>query len=140
MALNTITPLTEYAFKVASIDRLIVKPGEIPVPDKEAITVTFDYVPVDSLADQNYEFIQTEELTEAGIAVQPYGAVLVNMLAPSQVSGLYLKLKTAGGVLVSDTDISDILDGGAGTSVTFAAESEGDGGGDDSGDDPSDNT
>lgn len=128
MALNTITPLTEYVFKVASIDRLIVKPGEIPVPDKEALTVTFEYVPEESLAEQNYEFIQTEELTEAGIAVQPYGAVLINMIAPSQLSGLYLKIKTAGGLLVADTGLTDILDGGVGTRVSFAPESEGGGG------------
>lgn len=128
MALNTITPLTEYVFKVASIDRLIVKPGEIPVPDKEALTVTFEYVSKKSLAEQNYEFVQTEELTEAGIAVQPYGAVIINTLAPSTLSGLTLSLKTAGGLLVANTGLTDILDGGVGTTVTFAPESEGGGG------------
>lgn len=130
MALNTITPLTEYAFKVASIDRLVVKPGEIPVPDKEAITVTFEYETPDTLtlAEQNYEFIQTEDLTEAGIAVQPYGAILINTLAPTTLAELTLSLKTAGGVLVSDVSILDILDDGVGTAVTFAEESEGGGG------------
>lgn len=125
MALNTITPLTNYTFKVSSIDRLIVKPGEIPVPDKEAITVTFEYENPGTLtlADQNYEFIQTEALTEAGVAVQPYGAILINTLAPSQLSGLYLNLKTAGGILVTTTGLTDILDGGVGTTVTFAPES-----------------
>ena len=123
MALNTITPLTRYTFKVASIDRLIVKPGEIPVPDKEALTVTFEYASEESLAEQNYEFIQTEALTEAGVAVQPYGAILINTLAPSQLSGLYLNLKTAGGILVSTTALTDILDGGVGTTVTFSPES-----------------
>lgn len=123
MALNTITPLTNYTFKVASIDRLIVKPGEIPAPDKEALTVTFEYVSEESLAEQNYEFVQTEALTEAGVAVQPYGAILINTLAPSQLSGLYLNLKTAGGILVTTTGLTDILDGGVGTTVTFAPES-----------------
>ena len=123
MALNTITPLTNYTFKVASIDRLIVKPGEIPAPDEEALTVTFEYVSEESLAEQNYEFVQTEALTEAGIAVQPYGAILINTLAPSQLSDLYLNLKTAGGILVTTTKLTDILDGGVGTTVTFAPES-----------------
>lgn len=127
MALNTISPLPEYTFKVASIDELALRHTSEVSP--KAITITFEYVPeAVSLAEQNYEFIQTEELTEAGIAVQPYGAVLINMIAPSRLSGLYLKIKTAGGLLVADTGLTDILDGGVGTRVSFAPESEGGGG------------
>lgn len=127
MALHTITPLTEYTFKVASIDELVLRQTSEVSPT--AVTITFEYVPEDvSLAEQNYEFVQTEELTEAGIAVQPYGAVLINMIAPSQLSGLYLKIKTAVGLLVADTGLTDILDGGVGTRVTFASASEGGGG------------
>lgn len=123
MALNTITPLTEYAFRVASIDELIIVPGEVP---KKAITITLEYIPEEpSLADQNYEFIQTEELTEAGIAVQPYGAILINTLAPSTLEELTLSLKTAGGVLVSSETLFDIIDGVVGSVVSFAEESEG---------------
>lgn len=121
MALNTITPLTEYVFKVASMDTLNLRQSsEVP---PRANTITLEYVPEASLADQNYEFIQTEALTEAGVAVQPYGAILINTLAPSQLSGLYLNLKTAGGILVTKTGLTDILDGGVGTTVTFAPES-----------------
>lgn len=138
MALNTITPLTEYTFKIASIDELVLRQTSKVSP--KAVTITFEYVPKNvSLAEQNYEFIQTVELTEAGIAVQPYGAVLINMIAPSQLSGLktaggpivadtHLNLKTAGGLLVADTGLTDILDGGVGTTVTFGAKSEGGGG------------
>lgn len=124
MALNTITPLTEYAFKVASMDELELQHTSGVSP--KAITITFEYLPeAVSLAEQNYEFIQTEELTEAGIAIQPYGAVLINMIAPSQLSGLYLKIKTAVGLLVANTGLTDILDGGVGTTVTFGAKSPG---------------
>lgn len=121
MALNTIAPMTEYVFKVASIDQLALQQSA-EVPPK-AITITLEYSDANplSLAEQNYEFIQTEELTEAGIAVQPYGAILINTLAPSTLSALNLELKTAGGVLESDVTISNILSGGVGTTVTFAS-------------------
>lgn len=126
MSLNTITPLTEYVFKVASIDNLDL--GD----SKYAIAITFEYQNPDelSLAEQNYEFIQTEDLTAVGVAVQPYGALVMNTLEPTSASDigiLTLSLKTAGGILESDVTISDILTEGVGTEVTFATD---EGGGD----------
>lgn len=121
MALNTITPLTEYVFKVASMDTLNLRQSsEVP---PRANTITLEYVPEASLAEQNYEFIQTEELTEAGVAVQPYGAILINTLAPTAtpLTGINLSLKTPAGVLTSDVSLVAILAGGVGTRVTFAA-------------------
>lgn len=126
MALNTITPLTEYVFTVASIDNRIIEPGD---PPKAAIVITLEYAGTNplSLAEQNYEFVQTEELTEAGIAVQPYGALIINTFAPSTLGELNMLLKTAGGVLVSDVSILDIVDV-IGATVTFEPESDEGGG------------
>lgn len=122
MALNTITPLTEYTFKVASVERTAVDASH------DAIVITLEYQnPASlSLADQSYEFVQTEALTEAGIAVQPYGAILINNLAPTQssIEAPTLILKTAGGELVTESELTDMLTVGA--TVTFApSESEG---------------
>lgn len=122
MSLNTITPLTEYVFKVVSVEQTAV--GN----DKSAFVCILEYQNPDTLtlADQSYEFVQTEELTELGIAVQPYGVFIINELAPSQ-SGwdeAGLILKTPGGLLETESVLDDlfVLD----TTVTFAAaESEG---------------
>lgn len=128
MSLNTITPLTEYVFKVASIDEMVI--GE----SNSALSITLEYQNPDSLtlANQNYEFIQTEELTEAGVAVQPYGAIIMNSLAPTQLSSAntaVLAIKTPGGILESDTTLEELE---LGATVTFAA-SEAEGGGGDEG-------
>lgn len=117
MSLNTITPLTEYVFKVASVEKTAVDASH------NAIVITLDYQnPASlSLAEQSYEFVQTEDLTEKGIAVQPYGAILLNELAPTQAGygSTVLALKTPGGLLNTESDIEDLLTVGA--TVTFAA-------------------
>lgn len=111
MALNTITPQTEYAFKVASVEQKAIDASH------NAIVITLDYQnPATlSLAEQNYEFVQTEELTEAGVAVQPYGAIIMNNLAPTQILAgtATLKLKTPGGLLETESVINALLTVGA---------------------------
>ena len=124
MALNTITPLTEYVFKVASVEQIAVDAS------RNAIVITLEYQNPESLslAEQNYEFVQTEGLTEVGVAVQPYGAILMNYLAPTAVSlgGNKLYIKTDAGLLESNLALSEIDEVGA--TITFAA-SESEGGG-----------
>ena len=122
MSLNTITPLTEYVFKVASVEQTAVDASH------NAIVITLEYQNPDTLtlAEQSYEFVQTEDLTEAGIAVQPYGAIIMNELAPTQegYGSAVLALNTPGGLLETESDIEDLLT--IGETVTFAAsESEG---------------
>ena len=55
--------------------------------DKNGSTYVIALVPqdVDSLADHNLLFVQTEALTERGVAIQPYGAVFIP--TPDGVSG-----------------------------------------------------
>lgn len=123
MALNTITPLTEYTFMVASVEQTTV------ANDKFAFAITLEYKnPASlSLAEQSYEFVQTEDLTEKGVAVQPYGAILLNELAPTQAGygSVTLALKTPGGLLETESDIDDLLTTGA--VITFAAAEAGGG-------------
>lgn len=125
MALNTITPLTEYKFKVASVEQTAVDASH------HAIVITLEYQNPESLtlAEQNYEFVQTEGLTEEGVAVQPYGAIIINDLAPTSILAgtATLKLKTPGGLLETESVINDLMTVGA--TVTFHA-SEDSGGGD----------
>ena len=50
--------------------------SDINVSD-EATTITLSLSDFDNLQPKNYQFIQTEDLTTAGIAVHPFGALLV---------------------------------------------------------------
>lgn len=69
MGLSTVALPGSFAFKIASID----KDGD------GNIVYTFAQQDLGSLAitDQTPVFVQTQAMTEAGIAVQPYGAIIV---------------------------------------------------------------
>lgn len=126
MGLNTITPLTEYTFHVASMEQTAVDASHF------AIVITLEYENPESLtlAEQSYEFVQTEELTALGVAVQPYGAFIMNDLAPTQEDFIEagLILKTPAGLLETESTLEDLLTVGA--TVTFAASDSDDGGSD----------
>lgn len=111
MALNTITPLTEYTFKVASIEETNIDAIH------KGYAIILDYVAPENLtmANQNYEFIQTEALTELGVAVHPYGAILMNYLAPTQaeLGEAKLVLRTEAGDLESNITLAQIDEVGA---------------------------
>lgn len=62
----TITAPASVAYTVADVD----------VTDYAKV-ITLQPTAVDGLADRNMVFVQTEALTELGIAVQPYGAIFV---------------------------------------------------------------
>lgn len=62
----TITAPANVAYKVADVD----------VTDYAKV-ITLQPTAVNGLADRNMVFVQTETLTELGIAVQPYGAIFV---------------------------------------------------------------
>ena len=92
MSLNTIEPIASLLFTVGSVDTLLLT-DDIENP-KRAVTSALTYMGTAelTLANQNYEFVQTEALTEAGIAVQPYGAFLMNEVAPSGPTATNIRL------------------------------------------------
>ena len=62
---TTESPAT-IVYKVASVDK-----------SGEAYVIAFSQNDTDTLQDLNMQYVQTEALTQAGIGVQPYGALLV---------------------------------------------------------------
>lgn len=123
MSLNTITPLTEYKFNVASVEKTAIDASH----DAFVITLEYQNPASLSLAEQSYEFVQTEDLTELGVAVQPYGAIIINTLAPTQGDWVdaTLALKTPGGLLETNIILDNLLN--VGTTVTFEASEDGGG-------------
>lgn len=65
----------------------------------------------DSLEPHNVNFIQTDALTKAGIAVQPYGGIMI----PNSAAGTDIKLvaEINGTQYATDTSISDVTTVGA---------------------------
>lgn len=60
---------------IGSISILPVSAGDVPFKAMAITIVDADDTP--ALTYQNYKFIQTEELTALGVAVHPYGAIIV---------------------------------------------------------------
>lgn len=52
------------------------------------------------------EFLQTEELTNAGIAVHPYGAIIYKMVFDGEPDEYFLSLKYKGKTYTSTTKFS----------------------------------
>lgn len=84
MGLSTVTLPGSFAFKIASID----KDGD------GNIVYTFAQKDLDSLAivDQTPVFVQSQAMTEAGIAVQPYGAIIVGKHVSATYCNIVLDL------------------------------------------------
>ena len=67
-ALNTATTTLPATVRVTITDKS---------ESADAITLTLGVAETDTLQPSNVKFIQTEELTESGIAVHPFGALLI---------------------------------------------------------------
>ena len=84
------------------------------VADKSAddVNTVFSLIPTDTATLQytNYNFVQTEDATENGIAIHKYGAVI---MPNTEISGTTLELTingksyTAGTALTPDSDVGD---------------------------------
>jgi len=82
-------------------DTITVKIGEKSV-SPDATTLTLEVQPFDTLASNAVRFIQTQALTQAGIGVHPYGALLIpksqiatNITLQFQVDGVDYYAQTA---------------------------------------------
>lgn len=135
MALNTLEAVETLSFRVTKFEERFIK--EVDDTSKYAFVLTFEEQEQTTLSNTSYEFIQTEELTELGIAVQPYGAIIMNSLAPTQDDEpdayLFIKVDGVDTLYKSSETLGDIIGSGVGVGVTFEPES--DDSGDDSGDD-----
>lgn len=74
-----------------------------------------------SLTPQSYRFEQTEDLTEDGVAVQPYGALIVPKAGEgeSDISDVITVGITGTGVSYSTATAVTFADLGVGTTITF---------------------
>lgn len=81
---------------------------------------------------QNYKFIQTEQLTELGIAVHPYGAIVVDALLAVDVSSEPLVVVEFDGKQYG-VSLDEILEETVGTPITFELIEDEGGGGDNGG-------
>lgn len=94
-------------------------------------TLTVDSVSTD--ADGNHviafatadnrtmRFVQTEDMTEAGIAVKPYGLLIVpvnDLSTGSEITGFEIDVDFDGTVLVAEVDLEDLVPG---ATVSLAA-------------------
>lgn len=68
-----------------------------------------------ALSDQNYNFIQTEDATEAGIAIHKYGAVII---PAADTDGVVLELESNGKVYQAAAAIKNTAD--VGDTVTLS--------------------
>ena len=102
----TITPPASLTVRVSGKDT-----SEI------ATTLNLEVVDATSVADRNVEFIQTEALTEAGIAVHPYGGLII----PASAYGTDIQIACKIGdqyYTNSSTFLTDESD--VGTSLTLS--------------------
>jgi hypothetical protein len=74
-----------------------------------------DHDDTPTLVPQNYKFLQTGDLTEAGVAVHPYGALIV----PADVTATGLAVEVLFDGDYYEADLGDILDADVGDAITF---------------------
>ena len=87
--------------------------------DESDVAVVFTVAIDDStasLAPSNYEFIQTEALTTAGIAVQKYGAYIIPASQSATDIGVVVNV---GGTLYSNPNIDIASNNNVGDSLTL---------------------
>ncbi len=104
---NDIEPLTEVTFTVQAVST-----GD------NATVIVLEPTESVSLAPQGYNFVQTEDATEKGIAVHKYGAFII----PTEETPLETTpvVSVAGIELTGGTDVSAALV--VGDTITFSAE------------------
>ena len=104
---NDIEPLTEVTFTVQAVST-----GE------DATVIVLEPTESVSFAPQGYNFVQTEDATEKGIAVHKYGAFII----PTEETPLETTpvVSVAGVELTGGTDVSAALE--VGDTITFSAE------------------
>lgn len=76
-----------------------IKNGEITPLSLIASIADVDTTPTTEY--QNYKFIQTEELTEAGVAVHPWGGIIIPADAASSLSNANLTVEYGGELYVA---------------------------------------
>lgn len=77
------------------------------------VTTVIDVDTTPAVTYQNYKFIQTEDLTEAGVAVHPYGGFII----PAGQIGESLKAVVEFDGDLYDADLDDLIE--VGTTITF---------------------
>ena len=104
---SDITPLTTVTFTVQAVST-----GE------DATVIVLEPTESVSFAPQGYNFVQTEDATEKGIAVHKYGAFII----PTEETPLETTpvVSVAGVTLTGGTDVSAALE--VGDTITFTAE------------------
>ena len=90
------------------------------VTGEDSTIILLEQQPDDSLMDQRFRFVQTEALTEAGIAVNEYGAITVPIaFNPNNDIDLEISVYTATGAtkaLTATISLGDLL---VGDTLTF---------------------
>ena len=102
----TITAPASVAYKVSDVD-----------VSNYAKVITLIPNDVDSLADHNMLFVQTEALTELGIAVQPYGAIFVPATALDSATAAIITGKIGDETYTATVNLKTVA---TGATVTMA--------------------
>lgn len=102
----TITAPASVAYTVSDVD----------VSDYAKV-ITLTPSAVDSLADHNMVFVQTEDLTELGIAVQPYGAIFVPATALNDATAAVITGKIGDKTYTATVNLKTVA---TGATVTMA--------------------
>lgn len=102
----TISAPASVAYKVSDVD----------VSDYAKV-ITLTPSAVDSLADHTMVFVQTEDLTELGIAVQPYGAIFVPATALDSATAAVITGKIGDETYTATVNLKTVA---TGATVTMA--------------------
>ena len=94
------------SYKVSSVDTSDV-----------ARVITLIPASVDTLGDRNLQFVQTQALTQLGVAVQPYGAIFVPAGALDDVTAAVVTGKLGNETYTATVNLKSVA---AGASVTMA--------------------
>lgn len=76
-----------------------------------AKVVTLVPADTDTLGDRNMQFVQTEELTQLGIAVQPYGAIFVPIAALANATAVTLTGKLGNDTYTATVNLNTMNNG-----------------------------
>lgn len=119
MGLNTLDKPESIYFRVSSNDTSIVG-VDSNEQDIYARTITLEQMNDTAINNQNVTFVQTEEMTEAGVAVQPYGAFIANLKSPTTaLANLYPAIVFDDGTTYfANKHLGQMV---VGTAVTFTA-------------------
>lgn len=115
MALETLTLPSSFVFTVASVDKAVDG-------DKWAIAITLiqNDLSTLSLANQTIEFIETEDTITGGVAIDKYGAIVINSSTTNEA-----EVKLAGmldGVKYETASKVDLEAVAVGDTITLVSE------------------